>query len=75
LSDKLENPKRLQPHIRGRIEACIMARSYQLVLLLYRLAHRFALSIFLTVVVATNALADKRAALVFGISNYQNVTD
>ena len=34
---------------------------------------RFALAISLTLMVATNAFADKRVALVFGISNYQNV--
>jgi uncharacterized caspase-like protein len=40
---------------------------------LCRLASRFALSIFLTSMVATDALADKRVALIFGVSNYQNV--
>src|SRR5262245_13096463 len=40
---------------------------------LYRLACGVAVSIFLTVVMATSALADKRVALVLGISKYQNV--
>jgi uncharacterized caspase-like protein len=58
-----------------RMEASIMARlnrpnpmpSW------HHLACRLVLSIFLTLTMATNALADKRVALVLGISKYQNV--
>lgn len=41
--------------------------------LLYRLVRCVALSTFLTLLIATNAQADKRVALVLGVSNYQNV--
>jgi uncharacterized caspase-like protein len=56
-------------------EARIMARSNLLDprSLLYRLVRCVALSAVLTLVVATNAQADKRVALVLGVSNYQNV--
>jgi len=39
----------------------------------YRLACGVTLSVFLTLVMATSALADKRVALVLGVSKYQNV--
>ncbi|OAF12452.1 hypothetical protein AYJ54_06390 [Bradyrhizobium centrolobii] len=38
-----------------------------------RLICRLALSVVLTLVAATNALAEKRVALVLGVSNYQSV--
>jgi uncharacterized caspase-like protein len=41
--------------------------------LLYRLVRCVALAALLTLTVATNAQADKRVALVLGVSNYQNV--
>jgi uncharacterized caspase-like protein len=61
--------------IKWLIEARIMARVNQLepVSRMSGLGIRFALAISLTLMVATNAFADKRVALVFGISNYQNV--
>ena len=49
-----------------------MARSHRL----YPPSHRLvflALSVFLTLMTATNALADKRVALVLGVSKYQHV--
>ena len=56
-------------------EARIMARSNLLDpgSLLHRLVRCVALSAFLTLIIATNAQADKRVALVLGVSNYQNV--
>ena len=53
----------------------IMARSNQPDLMspFNRLACGLVLSVFLTLMMATNALADKRVALVLGISKYQNV--
>src|SRR5262245_49412149 len=58
-----------------RIEACTMARSKQpdRMALPCRLLRCLALSVVLTLTLATHALADKRVALVFGISKYQNV--
>jgi uncharacterized caspase-like protein len=40
---------------------------------LHRLAGRVALAVALVLAAATNALADKRVALVLGVSNYQSV--
>jgi uncharacterized caspase-like protein len=56
-------------------EARMMARSHLLDpgSLLCRLVRCVALAAFLTLTVATNAHADKRVALVLGVSNYQNV--
>jgi uncharacterized caspase-like protein len=56
-------------------EARMMARSNLLDpgSLLYRLIRCVAVTAFLTLTIATNAQADKRVALVLGISNYRNV--
>jgi uncharacterized caspase-like protein len=56
-------------------KACIMARSNLLDRgsLSYRLVRGVALLAFLTLITATNAQADKRVALVLGVSSYQNV--
>jgi uncharacterized caspase-like protein len=69
----LEKSRGVRPHVKR--EACIMARSNLLDRgsLLYRLVRCVALSAFLTLIIATDAQADKRVALVLGISSYQNV--